>query len=105
MTQREFYHTKAWERTSRAFLRSRDYICERCGGPAAIAHHRIYLDDAKAGDPAIALSWGNLEALCQACHNAEHFGSGGACAPGMAFDASGDLVERGGRRDAEEEKF
>ena len=103
MTQKEFYHSRAWMLTSRAFLRSKNYLCERCGDPAAIAHHKIYLDDAKANDPAIALSWDNLEALCLACHNAEHFGNGGACAPGLGFDESGNLIRKGGKDDAEKE--
>jgi 5-methylcytosine-specific restriction endonuclease McrA len=40
--------------------------------PAKIAHHRTYLTEKNISDPAIALSWDNLEALCQSCHNDEH---------------------------------
>ena len=43
MTRAQFYHGKAWRRLSKAFLMSKHYICERCGQPAEIAHHKIYL--------------------------------------------------------------
>lgn len=104
MTQKEFYRTRAWVRTSRAFMRSKDYICERCGAPAAIVHHKVYLDDVKANNPSISLSWSNLEALCQGCHNQEHFG-GEACAPGLAFDDQGNLVQKGGGEDGKKKEF
>lgn len=86
-----FYHSRAWKWLSRAFLLSRNYICERCGQPAEIAHHKAYLTAENVTDPAIALNPDNLEALCQNCHNAEHFGQGGATAAGLAFDENGDI--------------
>lgn len=95
MTQKEFYHSKAWKRLSRAFLLSKNYICERCGGPAEIAHHKIYLTVENLFDPDISLNPDNLEALCKNCHNAEHFGTGGATAAGLAFDESGNLIQKG----------
>lgn len=93
MTQKAFYHSRAWQRLSRAFLLSRNYICERCGQPAEIAHHREYLTAANLLDPSISLNTANLEALCQTCHNAEHFGRGGATAAGLAFDDNGNIVK------------
>jgi len=93
MTQQEFYHSRAWKRLSRAFLLSRNYICERCGKPAEIAHHRTYLTAANVLDPDVSLNPLNLEALCRDCHNAEHFGQGGATAAGLAFDDNGNLVK------------
>lgn len=95
MTQPEFYHSTAWKRLSRAFLLSRNYICERCGKPAEIAHHRRYLTAENLHDPAISLSPDNLEALCRDCHNAEHFGRGGATAQGLTFDVNGNIVQKG----------
>ena len=71
---------------------SRCYVCERCGGLARIVHHRRYITPQNIHDPAIALDWANLEALCIDCHNAEHMG-GGVCAPGLAFDAAGNLIQ------------
>ena len=92
MTQRQFYHSSAWAKLARAFLLSRNYICERCGAPAEIAHHRRYLTPANVNNPDIALNHANLEALCQSCHNAEHFGAGGATSQGLTFDAHGNLI-------------
>ena len=89
MTQTEFYHSTAWKRLSRAFLLSKNYICERCGKPAEIAHHRRYLTAENSLNP------DNLEALCRDCHNAEHFGSGGATAQGLTFNQYGDLIQKG----------
>jgi 5-methylcytosine-specific restriction protein A len=95
MTQSEFYHSAAWAKLSRAFLLSRNYICERCGRPAEIAHHKRYLTAENLPDPAISLNPDNLEALCRDCHNAEHFGRGGATAEGLTFDQYGDLIKKG----------
>ena len=92
MTQQEFYHSRAWKRLSKAFLMSRNYICERCGKPAEIAHHKKYLTAENVLDPAVSLNPDNLEALCMECHNMEHFGQGGACAAGLAFDENGNIV-------------
>lgn len=101
MTQKEFYHSRAWKRLSRAFLLSKNYICERCGAPAEIAHHRIYLTAENVNDPDISLNPANLEALCQNCHNAEHFGQGGACAAGLTFDDNGNLIQKGRNKNDE----
>lgn len=94
MTQAEFYHGKAWRQLSKAFLMSKHYICERCGQPAEIAHHKQYLTAQNVTDPKIALNPENLEALCQSCHNMEHFGQGGATAAGLAFDEYGNLYQK-----------
>lgn len=67
-----FYLSTEWENTRTAYLISQDYICERCGEPAKIVHHKRYLTRDNINDPAISLSWDNLEALCQECHNKEH---------------------------------
>ena len=95
MTQAEFYHSTAWKRLSRTFLLSKNYICERCGKSAEIAHHRRYLNAENVLNPDISLNPDNLEALCLDCHNTEHFGQGGATAAGLAFDQHGDLIRKG----------
>lgn len=91
MSKTAFYRSAAWRRLSRAFLLSQNYICERCGQPAGIAHHRRYLTPRNVNDASVALNPDNLEALCTACHNTEHFGTGGAVAQGLTFDENGDL--------------
>ena len=99
MTQATFYHRKARRKLSKAFLMSRYYICERCGKPAVIAHHKIHLTAANITDPNIALNPDNLEALCMDCHNAEHFGGGGATVAGMRFDQNGDIIPQNQRNE------
>lgn len=92
MSKAEFYHSTAWRKLSRAYLLSKNYICERCGSPAEICHHKKHLTEKNYRDPAISLNADNLEALCLACHNNEHFGCGGATAPGIGFDENGDVI-------------
>ena len=90
-----FYKSAAWQTTRDAYLASRAGMCERCAAAgrlfiivgdrlverhaepgettaATVVHHRKYLTRRNINDPAIALGWDNLEALCQTCHNREH---------------------------------
>lgn len=67
-----FYNSKPWKRASAAYMSSKLYICERCGKPAKICHHKKWLNGENVNDPSTALSFDNLEALCIECHNAEH---------------------------------
>jgi len=65
-----FYNSDAWRSCRDSFLKSKGYLCERCSTPdnpvtAKIAHHKTYLTKQNINDPYIALSWDNLEALCQ----------------------------------------
>lgn len=53
-------------------MRSVNRICERCEEPAKIVHHKTHLNRSNINNPAVTLSWDNLEALCQDCHNKEH---------------------------------
>lgn len=89
-----FYKSTAWKHVRCAYMRSQHGICERCGKPAKIVHHRIWLNDSNINDPEITLGWGNLEALCQDCHNAEHHATGD-CTNGTYFDDEGDLKKHG----------
>lgn len=91
MTQAEFYNGKAWRRLSKVFLQSKQYICERCGQPAEIAHHKTHITPRNVSDPAVTLKPANLEALCLQCHNTEHFSAGGAVAAGLEFNKYGEL--------------
>lgn len=87
-----FYTSKAWRDTQKAYMQSKHYVCERCGRPAFIVHHKTYITPANINDPNITLNWDNLEALCQTCHQHEHFTSR-ATAEGLRFDAAGNLVK------------
>lgn len=66
-----FYKSTEWKRCRAAFLRMHP-ICERCGMPARQVHHKTRITPENMLDPDITLNWGNLEALCEQCHQAEH---------------------------------
>lgn len=85
-----FYKSRAWKRTRAAYLETVNRICERCGKPAVIVHHKEYVTAGNLQDPDITLDFSNLEALCRDCHNKEHF-EGRSCEPGLYFDENGDL--------------
>jgi 5-methylcytosine-specific restriction endonuclease McrA len=75
-------------------MKSKYYLCERCGGVAVLAHHIEHITAANINNPEITLNWSNLEALCLECHNSAH-GSGKATADGINFDKNGNIVYRG----------
>ena len=93
---REFYLGKAWRACRRAYLAAKRWQCERCSTPdnpvpAKVVHHRQYITQDNINDPSVTLSWDNLQALCQDCHNEIHharergdrysFGEDGAILP------------------------
>lgn len=94
-----FYNSKKWKQVSTAYMTSRSYICERCGRPATICHHRKHLDGNNVNDLKISLGFDNLEALCQDCHNKEHFASHQLST--ALFDRDGNMI---GVKKSEEEK-
>lgn len=90
---KRFYASKAWRDTQKAYMQSKHYVCERCGRSAVIVHHKTYITPANINDPNITLNWDNLEALCQDCHNKEHFQDRSVTAEGLTFDDQGNLVK------------
>lgn len=91
---KRFYGSKEWHDCRRAFLQSKNNLCERCSTPdnpvpADIAHHKIYLNEKNIDNPEVALSWDNLEALCWECHNKEHHRTK---KPRYRFDNDGNLI-------------
>ena len=77
-----FYKTAAWKKCRAAYIKSVGGLCERCRAkglivPGYIVHHKTHLTPMNISDPSISLGFDNLEYLCQDCHNAEHFASGG----------------------------
>ena len=89
---KEFYEGQAWRQTRAAYLLSQHYICERCGDIAKVVHHRTYLTPQNINSPELTLSWNNLEALCQECHNKEH----GVFQPAdrrVLFDDDGNVID------------
>ncbi len=74
-----FYNSGAWHDCRDAYLSSVGGMCERCQKagiirPADVVHHREHLSRNNIGDPAVALSFDNLMALCTDCHAAVHAG-------------------------------
>lgn len=75
---KKFYKSRAWQSTRLAYLKSVGGLCERClkrglYKPAEIVHHKVYIDEQNINDPAVTLSWTNLEAVCRECHEDEHY--------------------------------
>jgi len=87
-----FYKSGAWLKCRAAYIQSVFGLCEKCGRPGWIVHHKIKLTPGNINDPNVTLNWDNLEYLCQDCHNREH--GGGSTADGLMFDERGDLVQR-----------
>jgi len=89
----KFYNSQKWRRVSKTFLKSKYYVCERCGSIGEVAHHKIYLDRWNVHNPEIAYSMDNLECLCLACNNAEHGNVGAATAARIGFDRKGNVIK------------
>lgn len=75
-----FYVSPEWRKCRAGYLASVGGLCERCAKlglivPADQVHHKIRLTPENLSDPSVALNWGNLEALCFDCHQAEHKGA------------------------------
>ncbi|MDR3136763.1 MAG: HNH endonuclease [Coriobacteriales bacterium] len=67
-----FYNSRAWHRARRSYGISRHHLCEVCGKPADVVHHKLALTPQNIHDPNITLSWDNLQLLCADCHAKAH---------------------------------
>lgn len=104
-----FYLSKAWRKTRDAYYQYRRGVCERCEqelregsrtlenmNPGIIVHHKKHLNKSNINDPAIALSFDNLELLCDMHHNRHHkaksnrysFGRDGRIIPSHIYSGS-----------------
>ena len=88
-----FYKSDRWKKARLSYLVQQNFMCERCGMPADMVHHKQYLTEDNIEDPDVSLSFDNLEALCDTCHQLEHH-KGEAVRDGLCFDASGQLIKR-----------
>lgn len=86
-----FYNSKQWIKCRNGFMKSKNGICERCGGLAHIVHHKEHITPENINNPYITLEWDNLQALCHDCHNVVH-GNGEAFVSQVSFDINGDLI-------------
>lgn len=71
------YKSKAWQYTRKAYAASVGWLCEEClkhglYRAGEIVHHKQPLTPENINDPAITLSWDNLELLCRDCHGKAH---------------------------------
>ena len=95
-----FYKEKRWREVREFYFNDQFGICERCGEPGYIVHHKEYLTMENYRDPEVAYGLDNLELLCIPCHNNEHYGDGRGVdkqvvAEGLEFGPDGRLVQVG----------
>lgn len=72
-----FYRSKAWQRCRSEYAKSVGHLCERCltkgiYKPGEIVHHKIEITPDTINNPAVTLSWDNLELVCRDCHAKLH---------------------------------
>ena len=72
-----FYTTRAWRKSRESFLKEKGGLCEICLSkgliePAVHVHHRVPITPENLSNPLITLDHGNLMALCEECHQAQH---------------------------------
>ena len=88
---KEFYQSTGWRKIRNTYLAMQNNLCERCAkkgliNTTKIVHHKVYININNIHDVNITMNLKNLEALCQDCHNKEHFKRKNR------FDENGDLL-------------
>ena len=73
----KLYKSKVWQHTRKAYASSVGGLCEEClrhglYRAGEIVHHKQPLTPENINNPAITLSWDNLELLCRDCHGKAH---------------------------------
>lgn len=99
---KDFYNSQAWKKTRKAYYVYRRGQCERCAAEfeagkrsledinaGYIVHHKEYITPDNLHDPRVALSFDNLELLCEEHHNKEHKSK----TKRYSFDANGRVIE------------
>lgn len=76
---RPFYASRTWIACRRAYASSKAHLCERCLAVGIIkrgeiVHHIEPLTSRNINDPAVTLSWDNLQLVCRKCHGEIHAG-------------------------------
>ena len=89
---RWFYISKSWRQARKNKMIQTFGLCELCGRPAEIVHHKIYITPENIYDQSITLSEENLMCVCMTCHMRIHTGSK-STADGLLFDEDGKLRE------------
>jgi len=89
-----FYESDTWRKCRSAYIESVQGLCERCGKPGNIVHHKKHITPANINDPDITLNFDNLKCVCQDCHAIEHSkDTEPAIKSGLIFTANGDIVK------------
>lgn len=88
-----FYKSRAWIKCRDGYMKSKYYICEKCGKTAVIVHHKRFITPMNINDPTITLNWDNLQAVCIECHNKIHFGNQQTTTKETKFDENGNLIK------------
>lgn len=91
----KFYKRKGWLKVRKSYIESVFGLCERCGNPGEIVHHKEPLSTSNVNNPKKAYGFSNLELVCLECHNKEHFEGKSKTAKGLKFNEDGDLVKIG----------
>lgn len=91
---KQFYNSKAWHDTRKAYTKSKRGLCERCLNkgiikPGEMVHHKTYLTPDNIHDPDISLCFDNLMLVCRDCHADMHKGE-----RRYKVDAIGRVVSR-----------
>lgn len=66
------YNSALWVKTRKAYFSYKHGICEKCGKPGEIVHHKIHLNARNINKPEITLSFDNLQLVCRECHESIH---------------------------------
>lgn len=90
---RKFYNSREWHKARQSYISHVHGLCERCGRPGKIVHHKTYITPMNMNNPDITLSFNNLEYVCHYCHNEEHLKSR-VIERGLMFDEDGQVVAR-----------
>ena len=69
-----FYKSKSWQRCRASYIKDVYGLCEVCGCPGYIVHHKIPLTLLNINDPDVSLNHDNLIYVCKDCHEREHHG-------------------------------
>ena len=99
-----FYHSSAWKKARKAYIKKQCGLCERCLRMGKITvgntvHHKIHLNPQNINDVNISLSEDNFELLCPDCHAYVHRGDKRRSSVveeplRVLFDESGNVVRR-----------
>ncbi|WP_196606507.1 HNH endonuclease [Pectinatus frisingensis] len=90
---KSFYNSAAWKHTSKAYAASKFYLCEICGRPYKIVHHKKWLTPENINNPDITLNWNNLMCVCLDCHNRIKEDNEKSKLRNIIFDSDGNVID------------